>query len=170
MSIKVTGGKKFTRTINFYKKEKNWVSILDKAAKNVANDIRDDAETKLYNRWKKTTGKTGKSIKPRVYKKGNNVYLSLSSDHPAMNFLEYGGEVKKIPAYTADKNSRLFPYVENWHSAAMYDKEDKAMKMAGAIHANQPFKQGTFHMTNALREGLPALEGEVIRVAKSIPK
>ena len=95
MSIKVTGGKKFTRTINFFKKRDNWVSILDKAAKNVVNEIRDDAETKLYNRWKKTTGKTGKSITPRVYKKGNNVYLSLSSDHPAMNFLEYGGEVKK---------------------------------------------------------------------------
>ena len=44
MTVKVTGGKKFTRTINFYKKQKNWVSILDKAAKNVAAAIRDDAE------------------------------------------------------------------------------------------------------------------------------
>ena len=85
-----------------------------------------------------------------------------------MNFLEYGGEVKKVPAYTADKGSRLFPYVEKWAGGAseMFGKEDKAMKMAGGIIENQPFKQGTFHMTRALREGLPKLESEIMLTGK----
>jgi hypothetical protein len=47
----------------------------------------------------------------------------------------------------------------------MFGKEDKAMKMAGAIYDNQPFTEGTFHMQRALREGLPDLESEIMRTA-----
>ena len=166
--MQVTDGKKLTRSINFFKKEDNWKQILIQAMSNVAHEVRDDAEKKLYSRWNKNTGKAGKSIKPRIYRRGNYTYISLTSDHPAMNFLEYGGEVKKVPAYTADKGSRLFPYVEKWAGGAseMFGKEDKAMKMAGGIIENQPFKQGTFHMTRALREGLPKLESEIMLTGK----
>ena len=161
--IQVTGGKKLARSINFFKKRKNWNEILWTAMENVADEVRDDAENKLYQKWKKNTGKAGKSIKTVIKRKGNYTYISLSSDHPAMNFLHYGGKVKKVPAYTEDKGSRLFPYVEDWHSAAGYGKEDRAMKMAGGIIDNQPFTQGAFHMRNALREGLPDLESEIMR-------
>ena len=163
MGIKVEDYGKFKASINFLKKEKNWNEMVWVAMNNVADDIRNDAENKLYQKWKKNTGEAGKSIKTVIKRQGNYTYISLSSDHPAMNFLHYGGKVKKVPAYTEDKGSRLFPYVQDWHSAAGYDKEDRAMKMAGAIYDNQPFTQGAFHMRNALREGLPDLESEIMR-------
>jgi len=165
--IQVTGGKKLARTINFFKKRKNWNEILWTAMENVADEVRDDAENKLYQKWKKNTGKAGKSIQPRIYRRGNYTYISLTSDHPAMNFLEYGGKVKEVPAYTRDHGTRLIPYVKKWSggSAAMFSNEDRAMKMAGSIYDNQPFTEGTFHMQRALREGLPDLESEIMRTA-----
>ena len=165
MGVKIEDYGKFKASINFLKKEANWNKMVWVALNNVADGIRDDAEKKLYERWKKNTGKAGKSIKTVVDRKGNYTYISLTSDHVAMNFLEYGGKVKKVPAYTEDHGTRLFPYVEKWAGGAseMYGKEDKAMKMAGAIYEEQPFKQGTFHMTRALREGLPDLESEIMK-------
>ena len=165
--IRVTGGKKLARTINFFKKRENWNEIVWVAMNNVADEIRDDAEKKLYEKWKKNTGKTGKSIQPSIYRRGNYTYIGLTSDHPAMNFLEYGGEVKKVPAYTRDHGTRLIPYVKKWAGGAseMFGNEDKAMKMAGSIYDNQPFTEGTFHMTRSLREGLPDLESEIMRTA-----
>jgi len=169
MSIKVTGGKKFTRTINFFKKRDNWVLILDKAAKNVAGAIRDNAEKKVYTKFKRRKGKLGKSIKSRIYKKGNNVYLSLSSDHPAATIMEYGGysPMPSAPSKTHKGNPGIVEYAYVYSST---NSDDPFFELALGIFENQPFKEGTFFMRNALREGLPALEGEVIRVAKSIPK
>ena len=46
--IRVTGGKKLARTINFFKKRENWNEIVWVAMNNVADEISDDAEKKLY--------------------------------------------------------------------------------------------------------------------------
>jgi len=172
MTVKVTGGKKFTRTINFYKKEKNWVSILDKAAKNVAAAIRDDAEKRVYTKFTKRKGKLGKSIKPRVYKRGNNVYLSLSSNHPAAGIMEYGGPsaMPSSPSRNWEGNPGIVEYAYVYSMERNITSSSPAFELARGIYKNQPFKEGTFFMRNALRAGLPALEGEVIRVAKAMPK
>ena len=169
MTVKVTGGKKFTRTINFFKKQSNWLSILDKAAKNVAGAIRDDAEKRVYTKFKKRKGKLGKSIKPRVYKRGNNVYLSLRSDHPAAGIMEYGGPsaMPSAPSKTHEGNPGIVEYAYVYSST---NSSDPFFELARGIYKNQPFKECTFFMRNALRAGLPALEGEVIRVAKAMPK
>ena len=42
--------------------------------------------------------------------------------------------------------------------------------LAEAIYEAQPFKEGTFAFTNAIRDGVKALEGEVIRVANRMRK
>ena len=165
MRIKVENYGKFKASINFLKKEKNWNKMVWVAMNNVADKIRDDAEKRVYTKFKRRTGKLGKSIKTIVKRKGNYTYISLTSDHPAMNFLEYGGEVKKVPAYTRDHGTRLIPYVKKWAGGAseMFGNEDKAMKMAGSIYDNQPFTEGTFHMRRALQEGLPDLESEIMK-------
>ena len=165
MRIKVENYGKFKASINFLKQEKNWNEMVWVAMNNVADDIRDDAENKLYQKWKKNTGKAGKSIKTVVGRKGNYTYISLTSDHPGMGLMEYGGPVKEVPAYTRDYGTRLIPYVKKWAggTAEMFGSEDRAMKMAGAIYDNQPFMEGTFHMKRALREGLPDLESEIMR-------
>tara|TARA_R100001510_G_scaffold43335_1_gene39776 strand:- start:367 stop:879 length:513 start_codon:yes stop_codon:yes gene_type:complete len=164
MPMQVTEGGKLTRSVNFFKKQSNWNKILRRAMENVAGDIRNDAEIRLYQRWKKTTGKTGKSIQPRIYRRGNITYISLVSNHPAMNFLEYGGELKdgKFPTYSPLLSGRLWEYVREKPG---WNTETLAARMSSAIYENQPFKRGTFHMKLALRAGLPKLEGEVIRTA-----
>ena len=157
---------------NFFKKEDNWISILDKAAKNVAGAIRDDAEKKVYTKFKRHKGKLGNSIKPRIYKKGNNVYLSLSSDHPAAKIMEYGGEspMPSSPSRTHKGNPGIVEYAYIYSTVRDITSSSPAYELALGIFNNQQFREATFFMRNALREGLPALEGEVIRVAKSIPK
>ena len=47
----------FVRTINFYKKQDNWVEILDTAAHNVDNSILVSAKNKAYQSVKKNTGR-----------------------------------------------------------------------------------------------------------------
>ena len=59
--IRVTGGKKLARTINFFKKRENWNEIVWVAMNNVADEIRDDAEKKLYEKWKKILEKQEKA-------------------------------------------------------------------------------------------------------------
>jgi hypothetical protein len=60
--LKVIGATKVTNSINFFKKRENWKEILTQAMSNVAQKIRDNAEKKIYQRWKKRTGKLGQSI------------------------------------------------------------------------------------------------------------
>ena len=54
--LKVIGATKVTNSINFFKKRENWQDILTTALSNVAQKIRDDAEKKIYQRWKRRTG------------------------------------------------------------------------------------------------------------------
>jgi len=171
MQVKLDEGgyRKLSNSINFFKKRKNWNEILWTAMENVADEIRDDAEDKLYQKWNKNTGKAGKSIRTVLKREGNYTYISLASDHPAMNYLHYGGEVKNVPAYTEDFGTNLVPgnkyggnYTKYWPSLS--DKASQ-MKMSAAIYDNDPFTEGAFHMENALREGLPDLESEIMRTA-----
>ena len=146
MSIKVTGGKKFVRSINLYKKQSNWQKIMREGMEEVADENRDDAEFNVYQNFNRVKGTVGKSIKSIIYRRGNNAYLGLKSDHPAINFIEYGGYMDKLPAYNNKKSpSNLGAYAKN------YGFKDTA-KLAGAIKANQPFEYGTFALTNALTD------------------
>ena len=155
MRIKVENYGKFKASINFLKQEKNWNKMVWVAMNNVADDIRDDAEAKLYEKRKRVTGKTGRSIKTIVGRKGNNTYISLTSDHPGMGLMEYGGEV-------ADDDITGAPY------SNLDDYADNVFAMTYAIKKNQAdgkgaFREGGFAMQRALREGLPDLESEIMR-------
>jgi hypothetical protein len=170
-TIDFKGQKKFTRTVNFYKKQSNWNKILMQAGKNVAEDIKQDGIKRLFQKFNNVTGKLKKSFTSVVTRRGNNVFITFKSDHPAAGIMEYGGYVK-MPAYTDDYDTNLNPYVNKWSggNAEMYSTEDRANYMALKIEHNQPFAEGTFAFTNARRDGIKALEGEVIRVANRMKK
>ena len=91
MKFKLIGSTKVANSINFFKKRENWQDILTTAMIKVAHKIRDDAEKKIYQRWKRRTGKLGKSIEPLIGDKGNKVFFGLQSNHPAAKIIEYGG-------------------------------------------------------------------------------
>ena len=162
--MRVTGGKKFTRTINFFKNQCIWNKILLQASKNVAKDIRDDAERRVYTKFKKRKGKLGASIKPKIYRRGNNVYLSLTSNHPAAKIMEYGGysPMPSAPSKTHKGNPGIVEYAYVYSST---NSSDPFFELARGVFLNQPFKEGTFYMQRALREGLPDLESEIMRTA-----
>ena len=157
MRIKVENYGKFKASINFLKQEKNWNEMVWVAMNNVADDIRDDAEAKLYERRKRVTGKSGKSIKTTVARQGNYTYISLTSDHPGMGLMEYGGDI-------VDDDISGAPY------SNLEDYADNIFAMTYGIKKNQAdgqgaFKEGGFAMQRALREGLPDLESEIMRTA-----
>ena len=161
MRLSISGGKNFVRSINLYKKQSNWRQIMREGMEEIAEDNRDDAEFNVYQNYDRVKGTVGDSIKAIVYRRGNYAYLGLKSDHPAINFIEYGGYMKKMPAYNNKKSSsNLGPYAKN------YGFEDTG-KLAGAIKANQPFEFGTFAMTNALTDpyNREQLESAVRRAA-----
>jgi len=148
MSISISGGKNFVRSINLYKKRSNWQKIMREGMEEVADENRDDAEFNVYQNFNRVKGTVGDSIKSIVYRRGNNAYLGLKSDHPAINFIEYGGYMDKLPAYNSKgKNSNLAAYAGNYG----FKKKDTA-SLAAVIKANQPFEYGTFALTNALTD------------------
>ena len=158
MRIKVENYGKFKASINFLKQQKNWNEMVWVAMNNVADDIRDDAEAKLYEKRKRVTGKSGKSIKTVIKRQGNYTYISLTSDHPGMGLMEYGGEVADDVSSALDGA----PY------SNLEDYTDNVFAMTYAIKKNQAdgkgaFREGGFAMTRALREGLPDLESEIMR-------
>jgi hypothetical protein len=163
MGIRVTGGKKLARTINFFKKRKNWNEIIWVAMENVADDIRDDAESKVYAKFKRRKGKLGKSIKTSIARRGNNTYIGLT-DHPAAKIMEYGGysPMPSSPSRTHKGNPGIIEYAYVYSST---NSDDPFFELARGIHKNQPFEQGVFYMQRALREGLPNLESEIMRTA-----
>jgi len=153
MTIRVTGKKQFGRAINFFKKRENWNKIAWVAAENVADSIKDDAKKKLYERRSLVTGDVGESIDTIIARRGNNVYISLGSDHVSAGLLEFGGYVP----VDIDKVNSPFSNLEGY--------ADNVFAMTYAIKNNQPFEQGGFFMQRALKEGLPNLESEVMRTA-----
>ena len=61
-TIDFKGQKKFTRTVNFYKKQSNWNKILMQAGKNVAEDIKQDGIDRLFQKFDNVTGKLKSSF------------------------------------------------------------------------------------------------------------
>ena len=161
MKLSISGGKNFVRSINLYKKQSNWRQIMREGMEEIAEDNRDDAEFNVYQNYDRVKGSVGDSIKAIVYRRSNYAYLGLKSNHPAINFIEYGGYIKKLPAYNNKKSpSNLGAYAKN------YGFKDTG-KLAGAIKDNQPFEFGTFAMTNALTDpyNREQLESAVRRAA-----
>ena len=158
MGLTIKGGKKLARSINFFKKRENWNKILIQAMSNVAHEVRDDAEKKVYQRWKRRTGKLGKSIQPSIYRRGNYTYIGLTSDHPAAKIMEYGG-------YSPMPSSKSKSIVEYGYIYEGGGSNDPFFELARGVWQNQPFAEGTFYMKRALREGLPDLESEIMRTA-----
>jgi len=170
-TMTVKGGKGFSRTLNFWKKQSNWNKILMKAGKNVAEEIKEDGIKRLFTKFNSVTGKLKKSFTSVVTRRGNNVFITVKSTHPAAGIMEYGGYVK-MPAYTDDYDTNLTPYVNKWSggNAEMYSTQDRAKYMALKIEQNQPFSQGTFAFTKARRKGMKKLESEVMRVGHRMKK
>lgn len=156
-TFKVKGGKKFTRIINIYKKEKNWTTILRTASLELADEIRDNAEKKVYTKFTRRSGKLGKSIKSKVTRRGNNVFISLSSNHPGARIMEKGG-ISEMP-YAKDPETRKKLMTYGYQVGAT------PFQIAFGIWRNQPFEQATYFMRNALSESLPKLESKIARTA-----
>ena len=167
----VKGGKGFSRTLNFWKKQSNWNKILFQAGKNVAEEIKEDGIKRLFTKFDSVTGKLKKSFTSVVTPRGNNVFITVKSTHPAAGIMEYGGYVD-MPAYTEDYGTNLNKYVDKWSggNAEMYSTKDKAKYMALRIWDTQPFAEGTFAFTNARRKGMKKLESEVMRVGHRMKK
>tara|TARA_R110002096_G_scaffold284939_1_gene478801 strand:+ start:339 stop:857 length:519 start_codon:yes stop_codon:yes gene_type:complete len=164
MQVKIDEGKhrKFNASINFLKKEANWNKMVWVAMNNVADNIRDDAEKKLYSKWKRRTGQAGEDIKSVIKRDGNYTYISLTSKHPAARLMEYGGPspMPSAPSRTHEGNPAIRDYAYIYEST---NSSDPFFELARGIYKNQPFKHGTFHMQRALREGLPKLESEIMK-------
>jgi hypothetical protein len=158
MKFKIIGATKVTNSINFFKKRENWQDIFTTALSNVANAIRDDAEKKVYQRWKRRTGRLGKSIEPLIGNKGNKVFFGLQSDHPAAKIIEYGG-------YSPMPSSKSKSIVEYGYIYEGGDSSDPFFELARGIWQNQPFAQGTFACRNALLEGMDDINSEIMRTA-----
>ena len=156
--LKVIGATKVTNSINFFKKRENWQDILTTALSNVAQKIRDDAEKKIYQRWKKRTGKLGKSIQPLIGNKNNKAFFGLQSDHPAAKIIEYGG-YSPMPSSKSDSIVEYGYKYEGGGSTAPF------FELARGIWQNQPFAQGTFACRNALLEGMDDINSEIMRTA-----
>ena len=130
-------------TINFFKKKENWVEILEEAADNVADQIKDEAKRLAYSHFRQNTGALRNSIV--VWSEVNNdkVSLGLQSDHPAANLIEYGG-YSPFPPW-GEESGLPFP-------------------VAKKIYENQPFAQPRPFLRPAITENKSSLEKEVYRV------
>ena len=81
----------FVSIINLFKKEDNWIDILETAAENVADEILEDAKAKVYQKLKRRTGGIADSLDVEVSTSGNTVSIEIGSSHPAAAIIEYGG-------------------------------------------------------------------------------
>tara|TARA_R110002020_G_scaffold4359_1_gene19244 strand:- start:35 stop:481 length:447 start_codon:yes stop_codon:yes gene_type:complete len=133
-------------TINFLKKSNNWVEILEEAAENVIEEIRDDAEQILYSKVKRNTGSVGESIFTYSEVIGDKVSLGLESEHPAASIIEYGGYSPFPP----------------WGSSS-----GLPFPVAKKIYENQPFAQPRPFLRPALTNGIDDINSEIMAVAKS---
>ena len=158
MKFEIVGATKVANSINFFKKRENWQDILTTAMSKVAHKIRDDAEKKIYQRWKRRTGKLGKSIEPLIGDKGNKVFFGLQSNHPAAKIIEYGG-YSPMPSSKSDSIVKYGYVYESTNSS------DPFFELARGVWQNQPFAEGTFACRNAILEGMDDINSEIMRTA-----
>ena len=144
MSITVDD-EEFVRIINIYKKQDNWIDIIETAANNVANDILNDAKDKVYEKVTRRTGGVADSLDVNVYTSGNTVSIELESSHPAAAIIEYGG-YSPFPPW-GEESGLDFP-------------------VAKKIFENQPFAQPRPFLRPAIQENISNLEKEVVSVAR----
>ena len=135
----------FVRIINIFKKEDNWVDILETAAENVADEILEDAKAKVYQKLKRRTGGIADSLDVEVSTSGNTVSIAIGSSHPAAAIIEYGGYSPFPP----------------WGSSS-----GLPFPVAKKIYENQPFAQPRPFLRPAITENISNLEKEVYRVGK----
>tara|TARA_R100000700_G_C3062545_1_gene76618 strand:- start:46 stop:528 length:483 start_codon:yes stop_codon:yes gene_type:complete len=148
----------FYRTINFFKKRETWQEILAVAASNVEDTIASDAKNILYSQVNKVTGSVGNSIETTVDISDDDVTLSVGSNHPAANMIEYGG---LVPAEPFDPKSAL-PNID--------DYADDVFAYSNYIKKKQPFKQERPFIRPALLNATGKINGEIIRVANKFKK
>ena len=141
----------FYRNINFFKKEEGWQEVLAMAAGNIEDEIRDEAETLLYNQVNRVTGSVGDSIETTVDISDDDVTFSIGSTHPAAAMIEYGGLVP------ADNPKKPFSNVDGY--------ADNIYAFSNAIKKNQPFKAPQPFLRPALENGLSKLNSEINKVA-----
>tara|TARA_R110000824_G_scaffold123406_1_gene281200 strand:+ start:363 stop:809 length:447 start_codon:yes stop_codon:yes gene_type:complete len=134
----------FVSIINLFKKEDNWVDILETAAENVADEILEDAKAKVYQKLKRQTGGIADSLDVDVSTSGNTVSIEIGSSHPAAAIIEYGGYSPFPP----------------WGSSS-----GLPFPVAKKIYENQPFAQPRPFLRPAVIENMSNLEKEVYRVA-----
>ena len=134
-------------TINFFKKKENWVDILEEAADNIADQIKDEAKRLAYSHFRQNTGALRNSIV--VWSEVNNdkVSLGLESDHPAANLIEYGG-YSPFPPWTEVGGELSYP-------------------QAKAVFKNQPFAEAHPFLRPALLNNIDELNSEIMYVAKN---
>ena len=134
----------FVSIINLFKKEDNWVDILETAAENVADEILEDAKAKVYQKLKRQTGGIADSLDVNVITSKNTVTIEIGSSHPAAAIIEYGGYSPFPP----------------WGSSS-----GLPFPVAKKIYENQPFAQPRPFLRPAIIENISNLEKEVYRVA-----
>ena len=142
---------KAKHSLNIFKQASNWDSILAEAMQKVKPEVEHNVGYYLNQTGiGRVTGKLADSIK--VTTKGNSIVVS--SDHPAMTLIEYGGPSP-------------FP---NWNSASIkeyarhYGKP--AFVVARGIYENQPFAEARQPIFLAVNESMSDLRKETRRIAK----
>ena len=155
MRLEIYGEKNFFRTINFFKKRENWMDILETAANNLADDLKESARNKVSRHYPSVTGKLQDSIEADVDVYEDTVDIVLSSDHPAAGIMEYGG-YSPFPPW----DGRVADYAKSMGV--------EPYSVAKGIYQNQPFAEAHPFMRPAMKEGMPALEKEIYAAAKAL--
>ena len=155
MGITIKGGAKFSNSINFFKKRENWRDILETAANNVADDIKESARNKVSRHFPSVTGQLQDSIEADVEVYSDTVDIVLSSDHPAAGIMEYGG-YSPFPPW----DGKIRDYAESMGV--------EPYSVAKGIYQNQPFAEAHPFMRPAMKEEMPALEKEIYAAARDL--
>ena len=150
MRVKVDASKA-KHSLNLFKQASNWDDIFAKAIKKIKPDIEHNVGYYLNESGiKKHTGRLAESIS--VSTEGSK--LVVTSNHPAMGLIEYGGPSP-------------FP---NWNSATIQEYSriygKPAFVVARGIYRNQPFAEARQPIFKAVSEAMPDLRKETRRIAK----
>tara|TARA_R100000231_G_C5273784_1_gene149458 strand:- start:188 stop:616 length:429 start_codon:yes stop_codon:yes gene_type:complete len=129
----------FVRVINFYKKQDNWVDILEEAGENVLDDIITDAKANVK-------GSLKDSISGYVNTSDNEVEIVVTANHPAASIIEFGG-YSPFPPWEEVGGVLPFP-------------------VAKEIYETQPFSEPQPYLRPALQNNVGTLESEVASVAR----
>jgi len=134
--------KNFAPTINFFKKESNWMDILERAAVSVLPTVVNEARSLAYSHYRQNTGSLGNSIKGEVFVEGDKVYYEISSTHPAAGLIEFGG-YSEFPPWKEVGGDLDFP-------------------AAKAVFENQPFTEPQPFLRPAAINAMKKLNKQIV--------